>query len=359
MDQWIDLQTSAIAAAMHLNDNLFIQAFFPSSGIIYQTLQDNCDDGLIVASKIIPEETPENLEQLDLIAKLRPNRGSSLDREALCDEDDSGDYDPSSETAKPTKRKGKTKFSLEKDVGESAAKGQELLAAGQACSHCVNDHQQLEESKTASKTQSETSIASRKRSSRPNKVQIDGRTSCSDSRLNLPIEFNALDNDCSFCNSIQYSLMGQRRSGKFKEQGQSTRLCEDCTTNRILIMTCLNHVLENTLIGNKPTMEQMLQRLMEDRCLKSDPWCTLCPNMANYSCIANKVSTLHTKGCGMRLCDQCATGLTERFAGSLQDFIKKTERGVSDSRRLGLRADIELLSVDGELLKYMRETFGQ
>ena len=87
-------------------------------------------------------------------------------------------------------------------------------------------------------------------------------------------------------------------------------------------------------------------------------WCMVCPLPAFFRCAKQTemegmdVGGDETKGCGLLLCETCASILTVELGGSLAALISKLKvERAGDG--FGFRADAEYLHPQGELLRRM------
>ena len=87
-------------------------------------------------------------------------------------------------------------------------------------------------------------------------------------------------------------------------------------------------------------------------------WCSVCPSPAFFKCRKTAevdimdVSGDGNSGCGLVLCEFCAVSLVGEHDGSLEGLINKMKKERSDDG-FGLRADVDFLLPDGELLRRM------
>jgi hypothetical protein len=97
-------------------------------------------------------------------------------------------------------------------------------------------------------------------------------------------------------------------------------------------------------------------RLMAGKLKDTDRWCSLCFNVARYSCQRwqkhKGEDEIQVKGCGLHLCDYCFEGRkacgqsTNRFMEILFSKERDTTKYPNDPR-----PDAELLRRDGLLLR--------
>ncbi|KAF2154324.1 hypothetical protein K461DRAFT_277451 [Myriangium duriaei CBS 260.36] len=134
-----------------------------------------------------------------------------------------------------------------------------------------------------------------------------------------------------------------------------TQVCTSCTRTREAILECNDHVLYRLKPSRAVKFGDMARRLQQDQVQTLDPWCSVCPGLAEYECRTMKDWAAPRPGCGLQVCQACASDLTERFHHSLDDFMLETPWVPTSKRRLGLRADAELFRPGGLLWRRCRE----
>lgn len=79
-------------------------------------------------------------------------------------------------------------------------------------------------------------------------------------------------------------------------------------------------------------------------------WCSVCPSPAGFGCCKrqqDEEDALGGVGCGLRLCESCAVVLVHECEGSLERLVGR----VREEGGLGVRADVQILLPEGELLR--------
>lgn len=199
------------------------------------------------------------------------------------------------------------------------------------------------------------------------------------------------------------------------EGKESTRMCEVCTTKRLLIINCELHKFEQIpnidqrtfdefgaydilLKENKVFMDRRRNNgrqsptasLAEFTAMRDALWCSICFSPAYFRCCTPQPYTLNgstdAHGCGLVLCDVCTHHLigfpfplppldspppspshssppppatqTFRAKTDLDSLIRSARRDKADFPD-GVRADAEFLMRDGELYRRMQAGFGE
>lgn len=197
-------------------------------------------------------------------------------------------------------------------------------------------------------------------------------------RFAHPISFNYESHPlelvpCHWCNDILYGLIGlgpveveviDRRNGegyKEIENGHAcaghmaSRMCEKCTLARLKIAACTSHEVE-PIEGVNPdaftvsSFRHYLVPGMTEFALFD--WCCICPTPASFHCLKPQEPEMlfsnTTDGCGLLLCERCASLLVGRYGGVLERLIDGLKLQYGES---GLRADAEFLHPKGEILR--------
>lgn len=196
-------------------------------------------------------------------------------------------------------------------------------------------------------------------------------------KLSYPISFNGDTDTCSICKRYNYAILGlgirkirvydygkgkgpveipdaieAGLSSPPKRKPAATSLCMSCTTSRMQILMCQKHAIGP--LEPSPTMDIMpaLTRLIHNEPPSEDDiWCSICPSPAHYTCCAKTVQGV--KGCGLKVCATCAVKLQTTHEGKLGTMLKYLDDEVTEDYKAGLRADVELLRMDGPLKRYM------
>jgi len=220
---------------------------------------------------------------------------------------------------------------------------------------------------------------SRKHSSRPFKMIIT-------TRLPHPIQFNYQPADpsdpilCHWCDDLFYGLIGlgelevevvdQKERGFIEIRGGHTqdgyppsRMCDMCTLERLMITACRIHEIE-PIEGMDPenfdfggVMDWMMPGMASSAPFE---WCSICPAPAFFKCCkqedidaidGDEIADPNSgKGCGLLLCEPCAVNLVQQHNGDLNGLIDEM-RGNKEEEGYGIRADVDFLHSNGELLR--------
>ncbi|GAM84623.1 hypothetical protein ANO11243_026190 [Dothideomycetidae sp. 11243] len=160
------------------------------------------------------------------------------------------------------------------------------------------------------------------------------------SRLRSPLSLtcDAAASKCSLCHSGQYAMFGSAIQDSSTPLMEGTQLCQPCTEQRQSIVRCEVHSLQKIIHPMGVNFQSMAERLSKNRIHKDDPWCSVCPAMADHTC-----------GCGLYLCQLCASELTTRCQNSWTIFILDLYSAPTGKWQLGPRADLELLRPGGPM----------
>ncbi|KAL9132098.1 MAG: hypothetical protein Q9217_000134 [Psora testacea] len=207
-------------------------------------------------------------------------------------------------------------------------------------------------------------------------------------KLAHPIKFNYQPDcnpseSCHWCDDLVYGLLGLGEANievidyhdgqGYVEVGDGhtaaghlpSRMCDTCTLQRIIIAACRIHELE-PVEGMDPMnfdFQTFMDHMMPGKA-KSAPflWCSVCPAPAFFRC-CKKMDLGMIKGqgdeeidggggCGLVLCEYCAVSLIGEHNGNLGALIDRMTRERADDG-FGLRADVDFLHPQGELLRRM------
>lgn len=231
------------------------------------------------------------------------------------------------------------------------------------------------------------------------KVQKPGALVFS-TRLAHPINFNFQPGEedqiaCHWCYDMVYGIRGlgvvhvlvfdagdgrgyvELENGHTANGHLPSRMCIDCTSHRVSIMACKVHEMQEIpKMRGKEIDQRMQARYLETE--EEDPapfeWCSVCPNVAYYACgKSDSISDSNSEksspaeididgcGCGLRLCTNCMVKLVGSYDGDLTSFLtdlfRNTQRGIDGI--FGLRADVDFLHPDGELMRRVRHNVTQ
>lgn len=212
-----------------------------------------------------------------------------------------------------------------------------------------------------------------------------------------PIKFNAMTStatDCNFCEMPVFGMTGyfertvhvlkwsnglgysELQGGHVENHGPTT-MCSECTLNRLQIIACPTHNIQQIYHASKTldadtaaeelmlaeprsaTMQHQLQR-----------WCSMCFSIATFKCCTAQPSLSGAdddecettlEGCGLRLCVQCEMKLRLEFQGNSHNMVAvlelapKAQEGEESIEEPAIRADVGFLRTDGLLMKNVEE----
>ena len=199
-----------------------------------------------------------------------------------------------------------------------------------------------------------------------------------------PIELNYVgDKPCQWCQDLGYGIMGvgdeievevvdfndgngyiEIDGGYFGAGYEPSRMCDECTFERLAIAACLKHDVMDLMSIASMDMDSFDFSCVDDY-LTPDmagtatfPWCSICPNPAFFACCKQSDIGLtgpdglegsgQQHGCGLRLCEECARCLILESQGELELLVENMKGKVGGGMRL--RADVDLILPKGELV---------
>ena len=205
-----------------------------------------------------------------------------------------------------------------------------------------------------------------------------------------PITFNYLPHEdnqdepvpCDWCENVAYGLLGfdevevevidhgadqgyiEVRGGHTGRGKRPSRMCPDCTTERLQISGCKTHDIQ-PIQGLDPddfdfdaAIGCLLPGMQPDNGSPPYRYCSICPGPAFLECCKpsalgmcvdeEDLDSSAGVGCGLQLCENCAFSLVEEHDGSLESLVAALE---IDGGQFGLRADVKFLLESGELLQ--------
>lgn len=151
---------------------------------------------------------------------------------------------------------------------------------------------------------------------------------------------------CAFCSSGLYTMLGEEYCDEPSEPG--TKLCKTCFSKRNAIAQCGDHLISRSKTLRKVDFEKMADRLMKDRKREDDPWCDVCPSMAQFECRKVAEWGRGQCGCGLKLCKACAEDLATHnnsWKAFMVDMFARPWRRPP----FGIRADAEILVPGAQL----------
>ena len=147
---------------------------------------------------------------------------------------------------------------------------------------------------------------------------------------------------------------------------ESSRMCTECTMNRLEIAACLAHNIEDlSEIKRASNDTSDVMKYLMPGMAASAPfiWCSVCPGTALYTCckpVSPDVQGLlgrkdSKSGCGLKLCKDCAEALVYDAGGDLDALVQSIEQ--EDPDGVSLRADVDLILRGGEVVRRMEWMF--
>lgn len=194
---------------------------------------------------------------------------------------------------------------------------------------------------------------------------------------------------CHWCKDPVYGIVGlgeqevevrvgSNGAGHTELQGghtsaghESSRICEYCTTLRMYILCCPGHQMREIkgLDRMEFDFDAAYQELLPQHGHSKTIWCSMCPSPAFYECCTpqgdnqmvkmamgeqaegnNAMESAVPVGCGLVLCEACASHLGSSCQGSLKRLLAVTETKEEDYP-IGPRADASFLTADGEIVR--------
>ena len=175
---------------------------------------------------------------------------------------------------------------------------------------------------------------------------------------------------CDWCAKPSYALRGLSEreivvadvhgKGRTEKTGlpapagaHRSRMCVTCIGHRVRILSCEAHVFD-AIPGTDPNTfdySAVLPFASPDEDRRAPfPWCDVCLAAAFFECVApceeageRPCDAPRTvRGCGLRVCEECAEGLEGTYEGDLPALVETRWDDPQD--RLELRADAELLA---------------
>lgn len=145
------------------------------------------------------------------------------------------------------------------------------------------------------------------------------------------------------------------RSGHWEKGRLPTRICAKCTMRRFSIASCPHNLIEPLPLDQIAEVQDAYFTF--EQAPDHGAMCSICPSPIASRCkdpvAVNDFGAPLDEikfGCGLVLCQFCATALRERFLGDLSKMVKASLRD-KENYRSGLRADAELLTNDGLLVR--------
>lgn len=223
----------------------------------------------------------------------------------------------------------------------------------------------------------------------PNTTRIShkkGEIQIIKTKIAYPLYFSySGDEPCQWCQDPFYGLLGLGEkeevevidfdgegyvelSGGHAEDGHPpSRMCDECTLDRLIIAACRFHEIEMIADIDPDTFDHdaALEFLAPGKAASAPfSWCSVCPAPALFTCCSERADLDledeevkekdedRPRGCGLHLCQACAVTLVKEKAGKLGSLVESLKME-DDPGGFGLRADVEFLLPEGELLRRM------
>ncbi|MCJ1309077.1 hypothetical protein MMC25_002732 [Agyrium rufum] len=178
---------------------------------------------------------------------------------------------------------------------------------------------------------------------------------------------------CSWCYNDSFGIIGlgermvvveesssglgfvEISGGHVNDGTLSTRMCLECTTDRLLVVGCEHHRM-TPIDGIEVEMVDALPLsalFSDDGSQLAYDCCAVCVNIATHSCSSSTDQAYGAHyGCELNLCTVCSESLTESYKGDLSSMIRALEVEKKVDPELHIRADAGLLLPEGELMKF-------
>ena len=204
-------------------------------------------------------------------------------------------------------------------------------------------------------------------------------------QLAHPIILNCNDDaPCHWCQDLGYGILGlgparevevldmndgagyvEVGGGYYGAGMDPSRMCTKCAVDRLEIAACLDHHIEDLRpiegASHEPWDPNLVMDYMMPGMAATAPfmWCSVCPHPALYTCCKpsnEEVQALLGSqdsylGCGLNLCKDCAEVLVHDVGGNLDSLVREKRHG--DDHDVTLRADVDLILRDGEVVRRM------
>ena len=204
-------------------------------------------------------------------------------------------------------------------------------------------------------------------------------------KLAYPVELD-WDGDapCQWCMDVGHGILGlgpllevevldmhdgngyiEVSGGYFGAGIGPSRMCTECTTERLEIAACLEHQIQDLqqiegMNVNEFDFTCVMDYLMPGMAASAPfSWCSVCPNPAFYGCckpIDSEINALvavegaeQQHGCGLKLCNNCAESLVHEKGGDLEALVEGIRE--QDEDEIALRADVDLILPSGQLVR--------
>ncbi|KAI4201691.1 MAG: hypothetical protein LQ350_003045 [Teloschistes chrysophthalmus] len=196
---------------------------------------------------------------------------------------------------------------------------------------------------------------------------------------------------CHFCADPLYAIVGCQPKETSIKDPSPTHMCAGCTLDRVQILACDVHDIQE-IPGKDP--ENVDYAKVQRWKYANDgwpgsyddvdwEWCSVCMHEATHACCSVSVLDRQTaeeaeitdkayaarkgkgkakeetgkpQGCGLRLCEECATCLCQEPVETLEELLQLTVGRLKNWwNTTGVRADAELLLENGSLANFLRD----
>lgn len=153
--------------------------------------------------------------------------------------------------------------------------------------------------------------------------------------------------------------------GYFSAGFGPSRMCDECTFERLGIAACLEHDVQDIKPIDSMDVNTFDFGCVDNYLMPGMPatapfaWCSICQNPAFHAC-HKQIDTGSARldgpqgaelqeGCGLRLCEDCATSLIHESGGDLEALVEGIRSIYKEEANL--RADVDLILPGGELVR--------
>jgi hypothetical protein len=165
--------------------------------------------------------------------------------------------------------------------------------------------------------------------------------------------------------------------GGYSELGYSaSKMCVGCTFEKVRIRGCGGHQLRR--LGRAEIdfrgfddsewfkAERAIRRgdVRGGELILGSKWCSICPQLARFTCCTEQAQGEEGCGCGLLLCEECEVLLKRcvkggaKGRGAVLDAMIRTIKSNGWMYNMGVRADAEFLTGTGELMVRLEKGMG-
>lgn len=184
-------------------------------------------------------------------------------------------------------------------------------------------------------------------------------------------------------NGLGYTEMGNGH----REGNDQTVMCPNCTYHRLQVLACPSHAMKEIRSKTPVDKDSASDDLIDapsgslDMQFQLQRWCSMCFSLAAQMCCTPQPSVVSNgedeyqaikKGCGLRLCQECACKFDEEYERDLNAMATAFEKepklavneengeteGEGENGQGIVRADVGLLRVDGLLMRCVADGMG-